>query len=88
MKLDILDLRGLERSQEKAPELLPGRAAQPPAPPNFSHGVDAVVAAAGERGHAEPQGLALTEVVLDGRHPFGRQHLVEIGEQIGIRVCI
>ena len=88
VKFDVLGQRGLECSQQEAPQLFPARTTQPPAPPDFSHRVDSVVASPRQRGHAQPQGLVAAEIALDGRHPFGRQHLVEIGEQIGVRMCI
>jgi hypothetical protein len=87
VKFDVLGQRGLERAQQKASQLLAGRAAQPSPTPDFSDRVDSLVAATRKRSHAQPQSLIAAEVPLDCGHAFGRQHLVEIGQQIGVGMC-
>jgi hypothetical protein len=87
VEFHIFRQRGLQRPQQKAPQLFSGRTTEPPAPPNSSHRVDPLVAAPRKRGHTQPQGFIAAEIPLDDRHAFGGQHLVEIGQQIQVGMC-
>jgi hypothetical protein len=87
VKFHIFRQRGLQRPQQKTAQLLSGRTTEPPAPPDFSHRVDPLVAAPRKGGHTQPQGLIAAQIPLDDRHAFGGQHLVEIGQQIEVRMC-
>jgi hypothetical protein len=87
VEFHIFRQRGLQRPQQKAPQLFSGRTTEPPAPPNFSHRVDPLVAAPRKGSDPQPQGFIAAEIPLDDGHAFGRQHLIEIGQQIQVRMC-
>jgi hypothetical protein len=86
MKLDVLGQCRIECSEQKAAQLVSRRATQPHPPPDFADRVDSLIAASRDGGDAKTKRLIGSKLRLDCRHAIGRQHLVQIGEKIVIRI--
>ena len=82
---------GLSVPSKKLPNSLRVGQLQAKPPPDFPHGMHALIAPPGQGRHAKPERFVRTQIGLDGGHALGREHFVQIGQEIvvgiGLRGC-